>query len=285
MSKFYAFAFTWNNYDAESETALQGLKFKYLLYGREVGSSGTPHLQGTIVFKSQKTLSAAIKALKGAHVSACRDVDASIEYCKKDGDFEEFGEYKSRVTNCLSINERRAAQTAKLARGDLNALVDAGEFAFSQLATMKKCQQIYLAALPEYNHHECRGRWYYGPPRTGKTTKARECSGAYIKAQNKWFDGYTGQDVIILEDLDTPTLGHYLKIWLDKWSCMGETKGGHVQLQHKKFIVTSNYSPEDLIEDKVMADAVRQRCKVTRFEKDGQYPGTVFCSAPKFFIE
>lgn len=38
------------------------------------------------------------------------------------------------------------------------------------------------------------------------------------------------------------TLGHYLKIWADKWACTGEVKGGTVPLNHHKFIVTSNYS-------------------------------------------
>lgn len=41
-------------------------------------------------------------------------------------------------------------------------------------------------------------------------------------------------------------LGHYLKIWADKWSCTGEVKGGTVPLNHRNFIVTSNYSIEQV---------------------------------------
>jgi len=43
--------------------------------------------------------------------------------------------------------------------------------------------------------------------------------------------------------MDTPALGHYLKIWADKYACTGETKGGNLNLQHEKIVVTSNFSP------------------------------------------
>jgi hypothetical protein len=41
-------------------------------------------------------------------------------------------------------------------------------------------------------------------------------------------------------------LGHYLKIWADKYPCTGEIKGATVQLKHHRFIVTSNKDIDDL---------------------------------------
>jgi hypothetical protein len=39
-----------------------------------------------------------------------------------------------------------------------------------------------------------RGIWYWGAPGTGKSREARaKYPDAYLKAQNKWWDGYTGQ--------------------------------------------------------------------------------------------
>jgi len=115
---------------------------------------------------------------------------------------------------------------------------------------------------PLYEADGVRGIWIYGPPGTGKTHMARAYGDVYLKAQNKWFDGYIGQKTIVLDDLDKggACLGHYLKIWADKWSCTGEIKGGTVNLQHDYFVVTSNYHPEELWEeDRSMLDAILRR--------------------------
>lgn len=114
---------------------------------------------------------------------------------------------------------------------------------------------------------KCKGLWIYGPPGTGKSHFARMTYGKslYIKPQNKWFDGYQGEDAILLDDLDLSVLGHYLKIWADKWECTGEVKGGMVNLKHTKFIVTSNYLPSDLWkDDEPMRKAIERRFKIKK---------------------
>ena len=117
------------------------------------------------------------------------------------------------------------------------------------------------------DHTDVKGTWIYGPPGTGKSHKARaDYPDAYLKAQNKWWDGYTGQSAVILDDLDHDALGHHLKIWLDKYACTGEIKGSTVPLQHTAMIITSNYSIEDLFKDPVMAAAIRRRCKVIHMD-------------------
>jgi hypothetical protein len=67
-----------------------------------------------------------------------------------------------------------------------------------------------------------------------------------------------------MEDLDTDVLGHYIKIWADRYACTGEIKGGTVPLYHKTFVITSNYTPEQLFtKDPTMAKAVRRRFTFT----------------------
>lgn len=74
---------------------------------------------------------------------------------------------------------------------------------------------------------------------------------------------------MILDDLDTDCLHHYLKIWADKWSATGEIKGGTVALTYDRFIVTSNYSIDQLFEkqDLQMREAIKRRFEVHHFNK------------------
>lgn len=118
---------------------------------------------------------------------------------------------------------------------------------------------------------ECKGIWIQGPPGCGKSHLVEKgFPGAYRKAQNKWWDGYQGEEVVILEDLDGPYLNHYLKIWADKWRCTGEVKGAVVPLMHKWIIVTSNYTIRDIVEmgakgervDFTLVEAIERRFKV-----------------------
>ncbi len=121
--------------------------------------------------------------------------------------------------------------------------------------------------LPSYDHTCQRGHWYVGAPGTGKSAFARTEISIYQKAQNKWFDGYTGETVIVLDDLDSNSLGHLLKIWCDRYACNGETRKGTVCLRHKKFIVTSNYSIDGLFfATPEVCEALKRRFTVRNFD-------------------
>ena len=89
MSKFRTFVFTFNNYPDTS--LVDTLECKYMLYGKEISSSGTPHLQGFVVFMSPRSVSGVIKALPGCHVEPCKAPVEAQAYCKKDGDWVDRG--------------------------------------------------------------------------------------------------------------------------------------------------------------------------------------------------
>lgn len=76
---------TINNYTDEDVTLwtqlLEGCE-KYI-WQYERGNSGTPHIQGHIVFKNPRTLKSLKTSLPRAHIEKVRNIKASEEYCQK----------------------------------------------------------------------------------------------------------------------------------------------------------------------------------------------------------
>lgn len=86
--------FTINNYNDEHLTKLESLECVYIVWGKETApSTGTPHLQGFVVFANARHRSAIVAQIGGGHwVPANGTSLQASEYCKKDGVFTERGE-------------------------------------------------------------------------------------------------------------------------------------------------------------------------------------------------
>jgi len=260
--------YTLNNYTQEEFDELTRVECRYHVLGKEVGDKGTAHIQGYIYFKNYVTFFK-VKKLLGDRCHIERQKGSTQQasvYCKKDGNFQEIGVLPRKNLT----KKQRAERNELLLSANLNQLVKDGEISLSHVKQIKSARLILAQEHEDYEHSSTRGTWYYGPPGVGKSRRARlENPGAFIKSQNKWWDGYQGQKAVILDDLDGDYLSHYLKIWGDRYACSGEVKGGTVRLQHEKIVVTSNYSPDVLFEAKgpELVRAIRRRFNVVHMYK------------------
>lgn len=88
--------YTLNNYTRDeeriAENAYTNEAVEYHVFGRETGDSGTKHLQGYIVFEERKRLTQVRAIFPRAHWEKARGKPKqAADYCKKEGDFEEYG--------------------------------------------------------------------------------------------------------------------------------------------------------------------------------------------------
>ena len=104
------------------------------------------------------------------------------------------------------------------------ALFRSGEFAAKipakiQIKHLGNLERIHRQNLKFIDQADVRGVWILRAPGVGKIHFARQvlvAEGYYPTLNNKWWDGYQSQKVVIMEDVDKVTvkfLHHHPKIW------------------------------------------------------------------------
>lgn len=106
--------FTINNPTDDVEQRLadnfeQGDPFRYAVFGRETGDSGTPHLQGFFILTSPRRRTwLTTRFFPNAFLEpAVADSRAAADYCKKDNEYDEFGELPTEQGRRTDIERLR----------------------------------------------------------------------------------------------------------------------------------------------------------------------------------
>lgn len=263
QSKARSYTFTLNNYSDEDEGRIQNLECKYLIYGRETASTGTPHLQGYIQFKNPKSFKSTIETLGKSHVEIAKGTpQQNITYCSKtDPNPYEKGDKPTQGKRSDIDNVREVVKQTN----SMRAVVEVAQ----------SYQAVRMAELHlKYSERvrECKPTiyWFYGATGTGKTRKALEILGkdAYIKSNNdKWFEGYDAHPNILFDDFRSSTFPfHFLLQLLDRYPCRVECKGSSRQFLATTIIITSPFSPMEMyktLEDK--QQLIRRLDYITNF--------------------
>jgi len=248
----------------------------YMIVCRELHEDGFPHLHALLTLKKKLNTTSNVYfdvADYHGNYQVARATDDVREYIMKyDQHPYEYGLYTG---NNQSRVQKRAAENKAILSKPLNELIDEGVVHISQYKQYKEAINSYRLdsiKVPDYIPKEC--IWIYGKTGIGKSRYIRDnypdiC---FFKAQNKWWDGYTGQTVILIDDFDKAGqgLGHLLKIWADCYSFNAEIKGGTIRPVYTKMFITSQYLPRDIWcpgdnekeWDQEMREAIERRFKV-----------------------
>ncbi len=220
-----------------------------MIFQLEMGEEGTAHFQGYVEFKQPLRLAAMKKLCPFAHFEIARGSSKqNREYCSKEdgrlmGPFE-FGDFStggSGVRNDLGGIIAVARETH-----DLRQVIE------SDPATYIR----YHRGIEAYMFHTRPTRMappkvliYYGPTGTGKTRRAFDEYGdvLYRKAPDTtWFDGYYGQQCLLLDDFagaaSKMSLSYLLQL-LDRYPIDVQVKGSYVGLLSTVIIITTNVHP------------------------------------------
>lgn len=81
-----SWVFTLNNYTEQDIEICKAWVKSYLVLGKEVGESGTPHIQGFVTFTRSYRLAGVCTLLERAHWEIAKCADAA-NYCMKEGNF------------------------------------------------------------------------------------------------------------------------------------------------------------------------------------------------------
>lgn len=282
--RYRGYVFTHNNY---VDTLVEdGLECKYIVYGKEVGENGTPHLQGFVYFFSGITVSAARKKLVGSHVEIADDIGSAILYCKKGeqtkDEWKKYHESGPNYGKNAVVVERGVKPATQEEKGEKGK-----EYWENVMKKIEEGKEDELDARLRFSHAktidylinkkkrkledtEERHQWYYGTTGTGKSrTARRENPDAYLKMCNKWWDLYNDEPVVIIEDFDKEhkVLCHHLKIWSDRYPFLAEVKGGARKIRPKKIIVTSNWHPNEIWDDAKDLEPIMRRFGIREFKK------------------
>jgi len=254
--------FTINNYTEDDENNCFDLHLScvYMVVGKERGERrDTPHLQGFVYFQSARTFSAVRDKLPRAHISVMRGtVDQAADYCMKEGDYYEHG--------VRPMSQKRKGECGAEAIAERWRLAKSGSFEELPPEQIKVYEYIYRRSLVVVDRPDLDNVWVFGQSGCGKSRWVRDTHPVfYSKPMSKWWDGYNGEDVVVLDDFDPSHgkfLGYFLKIWADHYAFNAEVKGGMLKIRPKTVIVTSQYRIEDCFESKEDVDAIVRRFKL-----------------------
>lgn len=231
----------------------------WAICGKEVASTGTPHLQWACTMKNAKTFSAmrtTMSELLGRpidYIMPTRSKEAAEKYCQKEGDFEEWGK--------RPVGERKRTDIIRMNDIIEDMKADPDKHVFDHLGDDNGLLIMsHLRALKEYASFNIRMKQVPNKPQfevilcigASGSGKSRWLAETYPDAfwvtygasgQPTWFDGYKGEETIVLDDFKgSMQYTQFLRL-CDRYKQDLPVKGSTVPGVHTRIVLTSICEP------------------------------------------
>lgn len=248
---------TLNNWTREELTKLTTTSrslYCHAVVAQEIApNTGTPHLQFNLTFLKMMTL-AQVKLLSPrAHWEVTRSLRAAERYCmKKDTDPAKIWLCDNRVRAKTSVETtERLEMYAEELKAGKSVTAIARENIVEAAKDYQRLEWMSSRLAPTRSEKPT-VTWCYGKTGTGKSMwcheQARLLGDDYHTQSGsfKWFDGYDGQDVVVVEEFrgGDAKLSELLR-FLDGYPLRVPYKGGFQQMRARHVFINSCFKPEE----------------------------------------
>lgn len=248
-------AWLFTSFHASSEQVRHAIEaseqVKYAIWQVEqCPETGRLHVQGYVEFKRPTRLAACKRAIGDAqaHVEQRGGTPAEARaYCSKEetriaGPWE-FGVFSGQGSRSDLVELHESLRTGKSLRAISNDH-------FEAFLRYNRGIQLYRLLNIGQRDWEMRCDIFYGPPGTGKSAAAHAIDPEAFRLPPQqtssgcgWWDGYDGQETVIIDEFYGQLRWGFLLQLLDRYPLRVEYKGGSVPFVGRRVIFTSNKPP------------------------------------------
>lgn len=259
------------------------LQMSYLVCGKEVcPTTDKHHWQSFVHFHNAKTREAAQIYIGNVHCDIAKGTDTeAIAYCTKDGEFFEFGvrPQQGRRTDLVLLRDDISAGRS------VDDIAVESPMVFHQYGrTLRELEMIHLRTRYRTERTTC--DWLFGKTGTGKSYRAfknfdPKTHYVHCKRDRGWWDGYKGQQIVIINDFRGHICYDDLLEMIDENPWYVPTRGRErLPFVSRHVIITSPLRPEEVYHNRDDNDDIQQllrRIKIVEMKKIDWLDDSYFC--------